>query len=760
MSATDNAIVQKTITIDSFFNQAFFIKDKKKVNAHQRVLLLKQAMQGIKKDIGLGADFKKNFLYFLKNSSFVFKFFDEVFAEKRSLDEIELHDIEGEFIDYIDTLKEVHIAYKILLGKYHLYDQSTISEYHINENFLSSFSGIEFVLEGYLSKRELDICIQCSQVTPLFIRLYATKYNEKMLSCFNYDFIKNTEYLYDLARNEVVWQAPIMQSKDIFCESVKERIGQCSFVQKKIHEYIHEDHFEPENIAVVLPDEKFASELKEMDVFHNLNFAMGIPFVNFIYFKKLQSLYEYLLDSTKENEKRVQLFALETLATNTKKSIDENISNVFEFFSSFASSHIGELSNGEEYLQVSGVVRENVFFMSKLRDELCDFSFVELLSYYLHLIQKASLPHKSGGKVKVIGVLESRNTVFDGVIVVDFNDDIVPLVSQKDIFLNSKIKKHSGIPTKQDRENLQKYYYTRIFQNAKKVSICYVQNEQKSPSKFLGLFNIALPNENTTLNHLLFAKPKIIKHKREQDFLYTNENLQLSYNKFKDFIECKQRYYNKYILGLKIENDASFELKNYEVGSIIHGLLKDVKTPTDLAYFKDKITQKAMSYKQTHSKLTFDLLKFATSADDFIASMKQRLENGLEILGCESTFEMMVDGVLFGGRIDKIEKYQNDILIVDYKIKSQANTAYKVSPIEKMQLYIYYLYARSQYPNSNILLFHHYLPSNQWAQIEVDNELVNEFNTHLQEYKQEFSVEKTDKRQACMYCDYSTLCER
>jgi len=46
-----------------------------------------------------------------------------------------------------------------------------------------------------------------------------------------------------------------------------------------------------------------------------------------------------------------------------------------------------------------------------------------------------------GGKVTVIGVLETRGGNFDGVIVPDFCDDFVPRRSQKDLFLNTNIRK-------------------------------------------------------------------------------------------------------------------------------------------------------------------------------------------------------------------------------------------------------------------------------------------------------------------------------
>ena len=112
--------------------------------------------------------------------------------------------------------------------------------------------------------------------------------------------------------------------------------------------------------------------------------------------------------------------------------------------------------------------------------------------------------------ITVMGVLETRGVAYEGVVIVDFNENIVPSSSSKDQFLNSSVRSFANLPTKHDRESLQKQYYKRLLEQASSVSIIYSTSENRLPSKFLyelGLDSaIAIPSQ---LN-LLYSEPSQI----------------------------------------------------------------------------------------------------------------------------------------------------------------------------------------------------------------------------------------------------------
>merc|ERR1711879_224189 len=99
-------------------------------------------------------------------------------------------------------------------------------------------------------------------------------------------------------------------------------------------------------------------------------------------------------------------------------------------------------------------------------------------------ISSLTLDDVNSGNITVMGLLETRGVNYKGVIVVDFNDDIVPKKSLKDKFLSSRVKFHAGLPTNKDREDLQKFYYKSLFDGCEHLCISYVSNDQRSISRF------------------------------------------------------------------------------------------------------------------------------------------------------------------------------------------------------------------------------------------------------------------------------------
>lgn len=89
------------------------------------------------------------------------------------------------------------------------------------------------------------------------------------------------------------------------------------------------------------------------------------------------------------------------------------------------------------------------------------------------------------GRISVMGILETRGIRFNYVLIPEFIEENVPALSHKDIFLNTTIRQKVGLPTRVDRENLQKYYYSQLFKRSKEVWILTLDNQEDKPSRFL-----------------------------------------------------------------------------------------------------------------------------------------------------------------------------------------------------------------------------------------------------------------------------------
>ncbi|WXG60951.1 hypothetical protein VB002_05660 [Campylobacter concisus] len=80
------------------------------------------------------------------------------------------------------------------------------------------------------------------------------------------------------------------------------------------------------------------------------------------------------------------------------------------------------------------------------------FSLKQLSEIFLLNISRLSIDDVGGGKISVMGMLESRGMKFDGVIIVDFNDNFIPARSANEMFLNSKVRQKAGLISYIERE--------------------------------------------------------------------------------------------------------------------------------------------------------------------------------------------------------------------------------------------------------------------------------------------------------------------
>ena len=560
-----DSFLPKLLTIEEFEKKAIFVKNRVLVDEDTRLILLKNAanFEDFKK---LG--FSEEFFSFIKNSSYFFRFFDELSLEGVNISELKKYDVYEEFYEHLEILEKLYERYLKELNKNRFYDKTILPKiYEINENFIREFDKIEIYLEGFLTRFEIELFFNISKKNLLNVYFKTNRYNLKMQERFyEYGFEKfEQDSYYELNFSKKVAKKikDLPKDFDISYLSVSDRMLQIFFIKKKIYDFI-KSGIKPENIAILLPDENFKDSLNLFDEINNLNFAMGMDFENSRFFKGLNLFLEIL---SKDHIK----YLYETKRFDIKNILDKWYEKRFEKI------------NFETFEEL---IRDFYIFIEEnqkdiVEEELKDFKYIyqfldqyslkKRLQFFLNRLKNKKIEDSGGGKITVIGPLESRGVSFDGVIVVDFNEDIVPKPSQKDIFLNSYIRKKSSLPTKKDRENLQKYYYFELFRNAKKVAISFVENDTQSKSRFLEELEVKKDSFSEDEIKKLFIKDFNKKFKDEEIVLeYDFKREKLSPSRLRDFLECKRRYFYKYIKKLKPFEIPSIMPMENEIGNILH----------------------------------------------------------------------------------------------------------------------------------------------------------------------------------------------
>jgi hypothetical protein len=510
----------------------------------------------------------------------------------------------------------------------------------------------------------------------------------------------------------------------------------------------------PQNIAVVLPDENFSSILKEFDSLNNLNFAMGFKMKYSAYCQRLQAV----LKRMKENEPE-HIFRLFRLGIN-----EDDIKDLHK--TRDAQSIVSQLRSfvrKEDMQEEKDIIENELFLFEKFLQGGAELDFEQAAMLFLKRIEIESVYDNMGGKVTVMGVLESRGAKYDGVIIVDFNDDVVPKRSSKDMFISSLVRSKSNLPSTEDRENLQRFFYDRLINNAKMVAICCVENEEKLPSRFLK--SLSLTKEEVldeAYGEILFS-PSRTKNITEKNFVFEYNFFAqpLSSSRLKTYLECPRRYFLKYIKCYEeafIPNDIC---NARYMGIALHEMLKELfeKQLSNIDDFKKVAKEliKAKIVKNMLWELESDI--WLKKLETFFSFEIERAKDGWEIFSLEKNITRNVNGFNLTGIIDRIDKKGEKYLLLDYKtgkIPLETNEK-KALESSDFQLEFYSFLCKDLgdmkaafYDLNNALIV-----ENEYFELRKEKLL-----EHLLFLKQNsvFSFDKTEDKKRCRFCHFSKLC--
>ena len=761
---SSDLLLPSFLTIDEFLKKSLFFHNKKYIDEEERFLYLKEA-SNIKSLEKLGIS--NDFMSFIKQSDYLFRFFGELSSEKVSIDDIQTNDTYDFYKEHIEILKNIYKNYNEILDKNSAVDKINLAKhYKINRSFIEKYDFIEIYFEGYFTRIEFEIIINISKIRNTRIHLSYNKYNQKSCETFfnmDFDLKLDHDYILDLSNKSIVLEKEfIVKTKNIKIESFINRINQIAFIKNSITEIISSG-INAENIALVVPDESFIKSLQLFDSEKYFNYAMGKDIFNSIFYKSLFSFYSYLNEIEKKTEESISFY-------NIEKEFIEKYKNIWnkkvqkDSFDFLVRYLIDIETNKDIKLKVEELIYKYYNLLFKKEQKL---SFKEACKILIQKVSKITLDDVNSGVITVIGLLESRAVSFDAIIICDFNENYIPKRSIKDKFLSSQIKKRAKLPVLSDRENLQKYYYYKLINGAEKVYISYVQNENNQISRFANeLFD----------NNLLVTTPK---DKEYKDILFKNRKIkhfdddivmdidlskkEWSASSLKEFLQCKRKYYLKYILSIK-EHTNTLKAKGFELGNLVHNSLEelyktysvhDIDFDLLLSIYEKKIIENPF--------LLLDKEVFKKKLEKFIEYEKKRFQKNIEVIACEKNFNFLYNGIKIKGTIDRIDKIDDEYYVIDYKtsssLKIDSKKSYENS--SDFQLEFYYLACSEEFKYKNIKSFYYDL-----HKIELREEIVLDEKLNLLDEifaklnTKSVNFEKCEKVSNCQFCDFKTICDR
>ncbi|WP_418181084.1 PD-(D/E)XK nuclease family protein [Aliarcobacter lanthieri] len=757
-----DTLLPSTLTIDEFLKKSISLNGYRYTQDEQRVIFLHEAIKSIDiKKLGISNSFVK----FLKQSEYIYRFFLELSSEKIEIINLQIADTYEFYSEHLQILNQIYKKYLEILEQNLYVDRVNLDKFYtINESFIKRFDEITIVYEGYFTKQEYDIIKKISKETKVFIKFYSNVYNRKSIELFkdfNYDFKLDFEYLINLTSFEILEEV-ISQKKleKLEIKGFSTRFNQVAYIKSSIVNLINKG-INPQNIAVVLPNESFSQILELNDSEEYFNFAMGKNIQNQRLYQRANSIFLYINSSEIETIEALKYFDID------KKYVDENIKTIWdkhtskEVFEKIC-EFIKKDEENKELLEKFDelIYRLNIIFFTNHNN----LRLKDAYKIFLQKLDEIKLDDAHAGKITVMGLLETRAIKFDAVIICNFNNSYIPKISIKDKFLSTKVKYLANLPTKNDRENLQKYYYKRLIDNTKNLYISYVNSNEDEISKFAyELFTDIKISINDEAYKDILYKSKKLEYREQEILLCIDLTKQIwSASSLKTFLECKRKWYLKYILKLK-EHTISRLPKPFELGDIIHKILEEFYKNSQRDF--KSIDELFFKYKSDNPFLILDLEVYKQKIEAFIKFDEERLRNR-EIIELEKKFNTNYNDFKITGVIDRVDKFGDTYELIDYKTSRNLKID-TINTYEKscdFQLEFYFLAIKDLYQVSNIRAFYCDLFENSLKEevvLEQKLELLKTIFDSLKEQSKEIiNFCKTEDKINCEYCTYKTICNR
>lgn len=357
--------------------------------------------------------------------------------------------------------------------------------------------------------------------------------------------------------------------------------------------------------------------------------------------------------------------------------------------------------------------------------------------------------------IKIENVL---NHIYDDdthIFIMNFSHGEIAHIYKDDTYLNDKIRKNLKLLTSFNRTQIEEkkildcihsyesihlsystYCSSKIYmpsnlikELAKKriVNICdasihiyHIVNEDMAKMRFFKAYALYRLYQKKTFDYLYgytYFCADLTK-RYQSDFNATLDYLalptlfmELSYTKLNDYFSCPFRFYLKYILNIeeKMEdNNSTF------VGRMYHFVLEKVVAKRYIdRRTKEEVLENISVYicdfvkNQTYEikdKLKFYLNKFSEELKLIVEIIMDFMDHSsFEVLGLEQKLEKQLDDyTVVVGLIDKILKYQEYYLVIDYKTNPVHPNWYALDVGLDLQLPLYLYLIKANNPNAKI----------------------------------------------------------
>lgn len=442
--------------------------------------------------------------------------------------------------------------------------------------------------------------------------------------------------------------------------------------------------------------------------------------------------------------------------------------------------------------------------------------------------------------IQIMGMLETRNLDFEKVILLSANEGILPSSASGNSLIPFDIQLEMKLPTHNQKNAVFAYHFYRLLQRASEVHIIYNTESGTmgggEKSRFVHQIINELPDYNPEIKIFEGVEnlppphkipDKIIEIEKSDTVFQTlleKAASGFSPTSLNQYRKCPLQFYFKNLAQLREVDQVEENLEYKTIGSIVHSVLEDSFTPFSKKLIAsadvrtmhnniDALISKAFEKHYAHgqvkfgkNRLIFEVIRsylhaFLNAEEQYIGDLEKQ-NRSIHILDLEEEFvsENLASNfpgiensdIRIKGVIDRIDKVDDTIRIIDYKTGMVKNTSdlqivewddfsqgHKKDKPFQILLYAW-LYSRTRFIDGQQLkagIFSLPIMSNglmkfgKKANVRaapdeiIDDEKLEHFEQYLltvldEIFDKEIPFNQTLEKDTCKLCDYKGICRR
>jgi hypothetical protein len=401
--------------------------------------------------------------------------------------------------------------------------------------------------------------------------------------------------------------------------------------------------------------------------------------------------------------------------------------------------------------------------LNKLKKSVDESNIVLSLSVFTNLLRKLfrneTIPFTGEplSGLQVLGLLETRGIDFEHIVLLSCNEGILPKSMNVPSFIPYNLRRGFGLPTIEQHEAVYAYYFYRVLQRAKKITLVYNTKTDEARTGEASRYLLQLKMEsghtidesnisfticNSDRSPIIIKKDDTVMSEL-MEYCKDEEPRSLSPSAINAYLSCSLKFYYRHIAHLKPRNEMEEDIGSKLLGNVLHYAMDTLYKP-----FEKKVMEgsnlkqmsgnelsiieavnlalaKAYYHKEKLPDSAVDDGKLMLLRDIAAKYIKQIIQydstqTPFTIEGTEMSFterfDVPYEGSLIhpvlGGIIDRLDHKDDTLHIVDYKTGATKNDFKSVHALfgddarqhnpAALQVLLYSVLLKKQNPNRKI----------------------------------------------------------